>query len=106
MLYSEYITKAKSICITINESNDIAYLLPDYRYILHLAGMDLKDVTDFPDVTMDIVGENLRLEAEAYNKKHENMHLFIDGIENFIASVEDVFSVVLCQWLRYVEVSL
>lgn len=86
MLYSEYISKAKNICILINETNNVAYLSPDYRYILYLAGMDLKDVTDFPDATMDIVGENLKLEVEAYNKRHENLHSFVDNLENFIAS--------------------
>lgn len=87
MLYSEYITKAKSICIMINDSNNIAYLLPDYRYILHLAGMDLSNVTDFPDVTMDVVGENLKLEVEAYNKKRENVRQFIDVLQSFIGTV-------------------
>lgn len=87
MLYSEYISKAKNICILINETNNMAYLSPDYRYILYLAGMDLKDVTDFPDVTMDIVGENLKLEVEAYNKKNENIRSFVENLETFIASV-------------------
>ena len=87
MLYSEYISKAKNVCILINETNNMAYLSPDYRYILYLAGMDLKDVTDFPDVTMDIVGENLKLEVEAYNKKNENVRSFIENLETFIASV-------------------
>ena len=87
MLYSEYISKAKSICIAVNETNNTAYLSPDYRYILHLAGMNLTDVSDFPGVTMDVVGENLKLEAEAYNKRYENVRSFIDNIEEFIASI-------------------
>lgn len=87
MLYSEYISKAKNICIFVNETNNIAYLSPDYRYILYLSGLDIKDVTDFPDATMDIVGENLKLEVEAYNKKNENIHSFVENLETFIASV-------------------
>lgn len=71
----------------VNETNNTAYLSPDYRYILHLAGMNLTDVSDFPGVTMDVVGENLKLEAEAYNKRYENVRSFIDNIEEFIASI-------------------
>lgn len=87
MLYSEYITKAKSICISISDNNGIAYLLPDYKYILYLAGLNLTDVSDFPNVTMDDVGENLRLEVEAYNKQNENLRPFIERIEELIASI-------------------
>lgn len=87
MLYSEYITKAKSFCILINEENNMAYLIPDYRYILLLSGMKLSDVTDFPDLTMDIVGENLKLEVEAYNIRNDNARVFIDELRSLFTSV-------------------
>lgn len=70
MLYSEYISKAKNMCIAIDDVNNVSYLMPDYRYMLCLSNLNLEDVTDFPGVTYDIVGENLKLEAEAYNARH------------------------------------
>lgn len=70
MLYSEYITKAKNACIEIDEQNDTAYLIPDYRYVLSMSELKLEDVTDFEGVNMDIVRENLELEVKAYNARH------------------------------------
>ena len=70
MLYSEYISKAKSMCIAIDDVNNVAYLLPDYRYILNLSNLKLSDVTDFSDVTPEIVADNLKAEVTAYNSRH------------------------------------
>lgn len=70
MLYSEYISKAKAMCIAIDDVNDISYIVPDYRYLLHLSDLNLEDVTDFPGVNYDIVADNLKMEVEAYNSRH------------------------------------
>lgn len=70
MLYTEYITKAKDMCLAIDDVNNVAYVLPDYKYMLTLSDLNLEDVTDFPGVTYADVGENLKLEAEAYNSRH------------------------------------
>ena len=70
MLYSEYISKAKAMCIAIDDVNDVSYLIPDYRYLLSLSDLNLEDVTDFPGVTYDIVADNLRAEVDAYNTRH------------------------------------
>ena len=70
MLYSEYIQKAKNMCLAIDDVNNVAYLIPDYRYILHLSGMKIEDITDFPGVTPEIIAENLKLEADGYNARN------------------------------------
>ena len=70
MLYSEYISKAKAMCIAIDDVNDVSYLIPDYRYLLSLSELNLEDVTDFPGVSYDIVADNLRAEVDAYNTRH------------------------------------
>ena len=70
MLYTEYIAKAKDMCLAIDDVNNVAYLLPDYKYMLTLSDLNLEDVTDYPGVTYDDVSENLKLEAEAYNSRH------------------------------------
>ena len=70
MLYYEYISKAKRLCIAIDDYNNTAYLLPDYRYLLRNAKMDIAQVTDFEGLTEEIVAENLKLEVAAYNVRH------------------------------------
>lgn len=94
MLYSEYIQKAKAMCLAIDDINNMAYLLPDYRYILHLSGMKLEDVTDFPGVTPEIVAENLKLEADGYNARN-NM---VPGIAAWLReTILDVLSPIAAQ---------
>lgn len=89
MLYQEYIQKAKNICVAVDDVNNTAYLLPDYRYILYLSGLKIEDVSDFPGVNMDIVCENLKLEADAYNARNNMTPAISSWIRETIL---DVFS--------------
>lgn len=94
MLYSEYISKAKSMCLAIDDVNDVMYLIPDYRYLLRLSELRIEDVTDFPGLTEEIVAENLKLEAEGYNARH-NM---VPGIAAWLReTILDVLSPIAAQ---------
>lgn len=86
MLYSEYISLAKSVCIGVNDETDEAYLMPDYRYILSLANLKLSDVTDFPDATMEVVSENLQLEVKLYNQMRNRTKVLADQAYEFITT--------------------
>ena len=93
MLYSEYIARAKKMCIQIDEETDKAYLIPDYRYILHLSGMNLDSVEDFKDVTDQIVDDNLRLEVTKYNTLHDKSYLLFEDLADFLdGTVKPVMS--------------
>jgi len=84
MTYAEFISKAKNICIVIDDEAEVAYLLPDYRYLLHIADMKVEDIDDFPDVSMEVIGENLKLEVEAFNIRAVKKKRIIDAMNDVI----------------------
>lgn len=70
MQYVEFINRVKEIALAIDDENNVAFVLPDYRYLINLSGLSIDSVEDFPGLNYDIVYEVLRLEAEAYNATH------------------------------------
>lgn len=86
MTYAQFIMQAKDMCLAIDDDNNTCYLLPDYRYLLSLANMKLEEIEDFPEVTWDIVSENLKLEAEAYNATNNYVPYIAAAIKDIMVT--------------------
>lgn len=69
MTYTEYMNRAKEMCIIEDEDTGLSYLIPDFRFILYSAEMYETVVSDYEDFTIDIVAEVLKLEVENRNRK-------------------------------------
>lgn len=88
MLYTEYIEKAKDICIVKDEDTGKMYLRPDYRYVMYLEGMKASDISDFDGVNDDMIAEHLKLFVSNNNEK-------LSVIDNVAKWVYDIISVVV-----------
>lgn len=84
MKYVEFIHKVKDIAIAIDDENDVAFILPDYRYLINISGLNIDSVDDFPGFNYDIVYEVLKLEVDAYNATHNDMPYITSWLKNIL----------------------
>lgn len=83
MLYQEYISKVNALCINIDEGNNVAYINPDYRYLLSVSGLEIADVTDFKELDFEIVKDELQKTVDAYNTRNNKL----PGLIEFVSTV-------------------
>lgn len=84
MKYVEFINKVKDIALAIDEENDVAFVMPDYRYLINLSGLNIDSVEDFYGLNYDIVYEVLKLEADAYNATHNSIPYIAGWLKNIL----------------------
>lgn len=91
MLYSEFVIKAKEETIE-QADNGLWYLNPDWRYLLHLAEIDIRDVSDYAFDWFELE-EILKLEVERRNTvdsvKPQVLNWFHSIISNVITPKMD-----------------
>lgn len=68
MLYSEFMLKAKEETVA-QADNGLWYLEPDWKLMLSLIKLDVKQISDFK-VSLEDVDSILRLEVEKRNKEN------------------------------------
>lgn len=83
MLYQEYISKVNALCINIDEGTNVAYINPDYRYLLSVSGLEIADVTDFKELDFEIVKDELQKTVDAYNTRNNKL----PGLIEFVSTV-------------------
>lgn len=84
MLYHEFMNYASDQCIAFSNNTHLAYVLPDYRYVLREAGFTPDKVEDNEGLTWDEIGESLKLEAEMYNAENNSVVMLADFINDII----------------------
>lgn len=84
MLYQEYISKVNALCINIDEGTNVAYINPDYRYLLSVSGLEVSDVTDFKGLDLEIVKDELNKTVDAYNTINNKLPGLVEFISNVL----------------------
>lgn len=87
MLYSEYMNKVKEIALITSEKNGLTYIRPDYEYILAASELSLDDVTDFEDVTRNVVHRQLILEKDMRNAQNDISPIVMKWLYDVISTV-------------------
>lgn len=93
MTYTEYMNKVKDIALY--EDNGTWYLMPNYLYLIHQNKLDLgyyvdpEDIADMPNITMQQVKEELRLEVAMRNKKNDHTKQVVDWIYELLTVTID-----------------
>lgn len=87
MLYSEYMDKVKAIALLTNENTGLTYIRPDYEYILAASELKLEDVSDFKNVTHDVVHRQIILERDMRNAQHDKTAAVMQWIYDVISTV-------------------
>ena len=86
VLYQEYISKVNALCINIDEGSNVAYINPDYRYLLSVSGLEIADVTDFKELDFEIVKDELQKTVDAYNTRNNKLPSLIE----FVSTLKEV----------------
>jgi len=87
MLYSEYMDKVKEIALLTNENTGLTYIRPDYEYILNAGELKLEDVSDFDDVSKEIVYRQLLLERDMRNAQQDKTPVVMQWLYDVISTV-------------------
>lgn len=87
MLYSEYMDKVKAIALLTNENTGLTYIRPDYEYILASSELNLEDVSDFENVTHDVVHRQILLERDMRNAQHDKTPAVMQWLYEVISTV-------------------
>lgn len=81
MLYEDFYFDVKNECILVDK-DDVWYVRPDYRYVL--SGMNINDVNDFPGITQEIIGQQLKLQVMIHNKANDKSREIIDFVYQIV----------------------
>jgi len=84
VLYNEYMNYASGNCIDFSPVTNLAYVLPDYRYIMRMAKMPPSIVEDNEGFDWDELGESLKLEVEMYNNESNDLVVLAKQIREFL----------------------
>lgn len=87
MLYSEYMDKVKEIALLTNENTGLAYIRPDYEYILDVGELKIEDVSDFKAADKETVYRQLLLERDMRNAQQNKTPVVMQWLYDVISTV-------------------
>lgn len=87
MEYADYIADVFTYCI--DEYEGKYYLNPHYRWILKNLNLEPQNITDLPQLNIDMVGQVLKLQVERLNYKYDNSKKLVDRIVDLIENSVD-----------------
>ena len=89
MLYAEFMNNMKEMALVQDEENGLWSIRPDYRYTAYLEDMDIRDISDFDDVSWDIIREELALDVAQRNQRESKTHLVIGWLYELLTTAID-----------------